>query len=81
MNKYYKDLTENDVKDVFEKIVKAIQHMHGKKIIHRDIKPENIIINLDQDTGKVIDLKMADMGCSTYFKLDTWSKDVGTNGY
>lgn len=81
LNENVSDLTENDIRDIFVKIARAVQYMHANRVIHRDIKPENIILNFDSSTNQILELKLSDMGCSTYFLLDTWSKDVGTRGY
>jgi serine/threonine protein kinase len=43
----YNKLTEDEVKDIFRQIVKALSFCHENGVTHRDIKPENVLINRD----------------------------------
>ena len=55
---------EEEAKDAFNQIMKAIQYMHHNKICHRDMKPENLLF---VKTGDSL-LKLIDFGISkTYF--------------
>lgn len=47
--------TYKGAKTVIMGVCKAVQSLHGLKIIHRDIKPENVMISHD-GTVKLIDL-------------------------
>lgn len=38
--------------------------MHMCGIVHRDLKPENIMVELDQATGEVHQVKLTDFGLS-----------------
>jgi len=44
--------------DMFQQILKGIDHLHNKGIVHRDIKPSNILIRKDDS------VKVSDMGIS-----------------
>ena len=38
-------LTESQCKEIFRKLLMAINHCHHNNIVHRDLKPENIMIS------------------------------------
>lgn len=43
----------------FGQIAKALEFMHGKKLVHRDLKPENVVLGDDEGTFiKLIDFGM-----------------------
>ena len=68
------ELTEEEIKSLFLKILKAVKYIHKQGYIHRDIKPSNIVIK-----GKT--LKILDFGSA----IDKRSKNAEyvrvTSGY
>ena len=48
------ELAEEEILEIFVKIVKAVKKIHEKNIIHRDIKPSNIIVDINNSI-KIID--------------------------
>ncbi|MBK7105396.1 MAG: serine/threonine protein kinase [Ignavibacteriae bacterium] len=49
-------LSEENKKNIFLQIVKALDFAHSKNVIHRDIKPENILVNENYE------VKLTDFG-------------------
>lgn len=47
--------------ELFEQVVRAVQHAHNKGIIHRDLKPSNILVSLidGRAVPKIIDFGIA----------------------
>lgn len=48
------ELAEEEILEIFVKIVKAVKKIHEKNIIHRDLKPSNIIVDINNSI-KIID--------------------------
>lgn len=48
------ELAEEEILEIFVKIVKAVKKIHEKDIIHRDLKPSNIIVDINNSI-KIID--------------------------
>ena len=48
------ELAEEEILEIFLKIVKAVKKIHEKDIIHRDLKPSNIIVDINNSI-KIID--------------------------
>lgn len=46
---------ENEVKNIFTKIVKSVEYMHDMGVIHRDLKLDNILIDRETKQTKIID--------------------------
>uniref|UniRef100_A0A8C6W3P3 non-specific serine/threonine protein kinase n=1 Tax=Nannospalax galili TaxID=1026970 RepID=A0A8C6W3P3_NANGA len=55
-------LLEEEAREIFRQIVRAVGYCHDNGIVHRDLKPENIMIT---EAGKV---KVLDFGFSTQVK-------------
>lgn len=72
------DLSENDLKIIFFRIIKCMMVLASQGIIHTDLKPENCIISQDS-TVKIIDWGAAEIDTS---KNQTKLKGIiGTPGY
>ena len=48
------ELAEEEILEIFVKIVKAVKKIHEKNVIHRDLKPSNIIVDINNNI-KIID--------------------------
>lgn len=62
-------LPENMVRNYTKSLLKAVDHLHEKKIMHRDIKGANIFLKTsDPKHPEKVVLKLGDFGCSIRFK-------------
>ena len=68
------ELTEEEVKNLFLKILKAVKYIHKQGFIHRDIKPSNIMIK-----GRT--LKIVDFGSAIDKKAKNAEYVRVTSGY
>lgn len=67
--------------EVFEQVVDAIAHAHGRGVLHRDVKPSNVRVGAD-DRPHVLDLGLAKhMGEATDASLTQTSGFLGTPTY
>ncbi|CAO3675155.1 hypothetical protein G6F70_007437 [Rhizopus microsporus] len=55
-------ISEIEIKRIFWQIAKAVEHIHGLRIVHRDIKDENVLID---ENGRI---SLIDFGSAAYFK-------------
>lgn len=60
--KNYK-LPLKEVKKIFLKLTKGVNHLHNNNVTHRDLKPANIVLSFDEDDEMV--LKIIDFGVAT----------------
>ncbi|MCF6250462.1 MAG: bifunctional serine/threonine-protein kinase/formylglycine-generating enzyme family protein [Methylococcaceae bacterium] len=67
----------NQILQIMQKVLFALQYAHGKGIVHRDIKPSNIMYTSDGDV-KIADFGIARLESSTQTQLGTI---IGTPGY
>lgn len=99
LDKFYKTVYKNPSKSIPEDIlgkiaacvVKALNHLYGKKIIHRDVKPSNILVNRAGEV-KLCDFgisgilvnsvaKTYDAGCKPYMAPERLLPDKSGAGY
>ena len=59
-------------------MVSAMNHVHKNGITHRDMKPENVLINVEDNTLKVIDFGLAK---SDFGEKETRKLMIGTPNY
>lgn len=65
------------LKQIFLKILIALNHMHQKNIVHRDLKPQNILMNRRKTV-----LKLSDFGISKELGTKSAASTViGTPNY
>ncbi|KHG25492.1 CBL-interacting serine/threonine-protein kinase 21 [Gossypium arboreum] len=59
---YAKKLSEPEGRKVFQQLIDAVDHCHGKGVYHRDLKPENLLLDSKGN------LKVTDFGLSALRK-------------
>lgn len=74
-----KGMVESFARVVFEQLLKAIQHIHKRRIIHRDIKIENVMVD-KQGTLKLVDFGLAEKALEDHDGL-TVTGYCGTPAY
>lgn len=69
--------TSQDIKDVFQQILNALEFCHSQNVFHRDLKPENILIAEDWT------IKICDWGLATTTQIitDRAEFDIGSERY
>jgi|LauGreDrversion4_2_1035121.scaffolds.fasta_scaffold461103_1 serine/threonine protein kinase len=78
-----KRFSEPVAREVFKKLLGAVNHCHINNILHRDLKPENIMFSTEfSDLDKPTELKIIDFGLGKQFDKDSnISGVVGTSYY
>lgn len=82
-------LSEEEARNFFRQIVRAIHYVHSKKIIHRDLKLENILLDA-QNKCKIVDFGLSgsvaanertvtDAGTEAYLAPEVWNGSSGDN--
>jgi len=46
------------------KFAEALNALQQANLVHSDIKPDNILVHLDEEHGKLEDIKLVDFGSS-----------------
>lgn len=69
---------ENEMRELFVDLLKAIQHCHDNGIVHRDIKPENLLLTYTNGNAY---LKLCDFGFAAVTEGNDLTKDCGTLEY
>ncbi|MBA0762995.1 hypothetical protein Gotri_012525 [Gossypium trilobum] len=59
---YAKKLSEPEGRKIFQQLIDAVDHCHGKGVYHRDLKPENLLLDSKGN------LKLTDFGLSALRK-------------
>ena len=77
-------LSEQQVKDILEKILAVLDYVHSQKILHRDIKPDNIILRSQDCLPVLIDFGAVKEAMTTVINPNNNSISsiaIGTQGY
>jgi len=53
--------SEEEARNIIQKLVSIVKYIHSKGVIHRDLKPENILL---EDREDLLSFKIADFGLS-----------------
>ena len=73
------DITMREIIEFMKGILKALRHMHEKKIMHRDLKPENILFRKEDSMKEVI---LVDFGLATFVDEEEYLfSRCGTPGF
>ncbi|KAL7580832.1 hypothetical protein ACA910_001106 [Epithemia clementina (nom. ined.)] len=70
--------SEKHARDLAIHLLKAIQHLHGRKIAHRDLKPENLLLLEKGDDSQIV---LADFGFAKYVPPDMLRTRCGTPAF
>lgn len=66
-NDYPMGYSEKTSSQIIQKLVEAIEYLHGKGVIHRDLKPENLLYARPDDDS---DIRITDFGLAKIYKGD-----------
>jgi len=69
-------MSEKLAKEIFQKILIGVSHMHMNKFIHRDLKLENIFVKFNNNSKEIDEIKIVDLG----FGKKIWSQTTGFMG-
>lgn len=70
--------SEKHSRDLAIHLLKAIQHLHERKIAHRDLKPENLLLLEKGDDSHIL---LADFGFAKYVPEDLLRTRCGTPAF
>mmetsp|Transcript_37768 Transcript_37768/g.61782 ORF Transcript_37768/g.61782 Transcript_37768/m.61782 type:complete len:655 (+) Transcript_37768:395-2359(+) len=71
--------SEREAREVFYRILVAVQYLHSEDICHRDLKPENILM-VHKDPASV-DIKITDFGLAKKTSVEGLKTFCGTPQY
>ncbi|MCU0848559.1 MAG: SpoIIE family protein phosphatase [Spirochaetes bacterium] len=74
----------NEIIEIAMQVSRALDYVHGNRIIHRDIKPSNIIVRRDKSLPGELSVKLIDFGLSQikeYSAISDPDEIVGTFSY
>ncbi|GER87830.1 hypothetical protein KDW_19920 [Dictyobacter vulcani] len=79
-------LPVTEVHELFSALCRAVSYLHKRGIVHRDLKPANILLDKEEDSGRVyvrlIDFGIASsQGVLTSGPLNTSTREFGTADY
>lgn len=58
----------NLMKDFIRRMTEALALLSKLGIVHADLKPDNILIDFDENTVKIVSLKLIDFGSAFMLK-------------
>jgi serine/threonine protein kinase len=64
-----KNLSSEEVRNIFRQILQGLEYIHSQNIIHRDLKSQNVLINNENDV-RIADFGMAVYCNSLYLETD-----------
>eukprot|EP00930_Biecheleria_cincta_P024949 TRINITY_DN17808_c0_g1_i2.p1 TRINITY_DN17808_c0_g1~~TRINITY_DN17808_c0_g1_i2.p1 ORF type:complete len:611 (+),score=96.75 TRINITY_DN17808_c0_g1_i2:39-1871(+) len=77
-------MSETNTAMAMQQVLRAVHHLHAKRICHRDLKSSNLLLSRKTPfvAGGDNSIKVADFGLSTRFKPGTpLRQDAGTNSH
>lgn len=75
-------IPEDDAREIFTMLIKALLYCHRKGVFHRDLKPGNIMISNSKEKSEKYVVKLIDFGVSCFGCDDTFfEKSHGTEEY
>ena len=78
----HEGLPEKLARDIFIRVVRAVEYCHQQEVIHHDLKPANVLLKYN-DEGQISKIKLADFGLnrSTSENLVAGVDSCGTLDY
>lgn len=72
-----KKMEEDEIKDIFKKVVDSVRYCHRLGLVHRDLKPENILCKSFDSNSQI---KISDFGLAKFLLHDRGQKLYSTVG-